>query len=251
MNPVAINVRAALTRYEGVCKRGARRIFLLLNPRGSGSNPACMLTGMSSTARVAIGWIRIAIGTAAIFVVAYAYFEGFLEGRTNPFHHFGYFTNQTSLATGAILIATGTLSLRGRSSQWLTYARAIAVSCMIIVAVVYNGIVPGTGAAVPWVSAALHIALPLYAITDWALVKDRPRLPWRTLWVILPYPLAWLSIVLVRGVTDGWVPYGFLLPDHGVATLTANITGLIAALFAVGALTWAASRLEFTARVLK
>ncbi|MGY4856352.1 Pr6Pr family membrane protein [Cryobacterium sp. AP23] len=65
---------------------------------------------------------------------------------------------------------------------------------------------------------------------------DRPRLPWRRLWLLLPYPALWLIAVLIRGATDGWVPYGFLLPEHGWATLTVHIVGLLAAIIAAGAL---------------
>ena len=199
---------------------------------------------MTRTPRAYIAWIRIAIGLAAILVVGYSYLEGIARGDWNPFDFFGYFTNQTSLGTGVILLATGILSLRRRCSTPLTYARAVAVACMIIVAVIYNGIVPGTGSAPAWVSLALHVALPAYTAIDWLVVPDRPALPWRSIWLLLPYPLIWLAVVLTRGATDGWVPYGFLLPDHGPASLALHSAGLLLALLTAGALTWAASRVQ-------
>jgi len=75
------------------------------------------------------------------------------------------------------------------------------------------------------------------------LVADRPSLPWRRLWLVLPYPVVWLAVVLVRGVTDGWVPYGFLLPERGLPSLVLHVVGLLAALLASGALVWTVSRL--------
>ena len=34
-------------------------------------------------------------------------------------------------------------------------------------------------------------------------------------------------VVLVRGATDGWVPYGFLLPENGVPSLVLHVAGLL------------------------
>lgn len=116
------------------------------------------------------------------------------------------------------------------------------MACLIVVGVIYNVLVPGTATAPAWVSATLHFWFPLYVVIDWMLVGDRPRLPWRRLWIVLPYPLVWLTVVLVHGATDGWVPYGFLLPSRGVASVAATSLGLLVALLAAGAVVWSASR---------
>ncbi|MCM0640630.1 hypothetical protein [Cellulomonas wangsupingiae] len=63
------------------------------------------------------------------------------------------------------------------------------------------------------------------------------RLRW-----VLPSPLLWLAVVLARGATDGWVPYGFLLPAHGSGSLAVHVVALLGAHVAAGALVWAASR---------
>ena len=101
---------------------------------------------------------------------------------------------------------------------------------------------PGTGSAPPWVSLVLHVVFPLLVLLDWTLVGDRPALAWRRLWVVLPYPVAWLVVTLIRGRTDGWVPYGFLLPERGLGSLALHVVGLFAALLGAGAIVWAASR---------
>ena len=49
-------------------------------------------------------------------------------------------------------------------------------------------------------------------------------------------------VVLLRGATDGWVPYGFLLPERGPGSLALHVVGLFAALLGAGAIVWAASR---------
>ncbi|MBN9612807.1 MAG: Pr6Pr family membrane protein, partial [Actinobacteria bacterium] len=94
----------------------------------------------------------------------------------------------------------------------------------------------------PWVSAILHIAFPALVLLDWLAFAPSAPPRWRELWAILPYPLLWLAVVLMRGATDGWVPYGFLLPERGPASLLAHIAGLLAALLVAGALVWAAAR---------
>jgi len=113
---------------------------------------------------------------------------------------------------------------------------------LLVVAVIYNALVPGTGSAPPWVSVLLHIVFPLLVALDWLLIGDRPRLVWQRLWMLLPYPAVWVTVVLIRGATDGWVPYGFLLPERGVASLVLHIVGLLAAIVVAGLLVWTATR---------
>lgn len=199
---------------------------------------------MKSSARITLGIARIAVGMAVIIVLIHTYLLGVDAGRASLIDYFGYFTNLTSLMTSLLLAIVGTLALRRRAHPvWLAYARGVAVTCMLLVAVIYNLIVPGTGSAPAWVSVVLHAVFPLIVSLDWLLIRDRPALAWRHLWVVTAYPLVWIVVVLIRGATDGWVPYGFLLPSHGPAVLAAHVLGLLAALLALGALVWLASRL--------
>lgn len=193
----------------------------------------------------AIAWARIAAGVSCLVILAFAYALRISAGDGSAVDFFGYFTNQTSLLTSVVLLATGVVTLVGRAVPlWLTTVRAVAVSCLVVVALVYNVLVPGTGSAPPWVSAMLHIVFPIAVVLDWVLIADRPALEWRRLWLVLPYPIVWLAVVLVRGVTDGWVPYGFLLPERGLPSLALHVVGLLGALLAAGAIVWAASRLS-------
>lgn len=191
----------------------------------------------------AVGLIRLLVGIGVLIVLAVAFTERIAAGDASPWDFFGFFTNQTSLWAGIVYVVTGVLMLLGRPvPAWLTTLRAICTTCLIVVAVVYNGLVPGTGTASAWVSAVLHIVFPTLVCIDWLAVGDRCRLPWARLWVVLPYPIVWLVVVLFRGATDGWVPYGFLLPERGTASLTAHVAGLLAALLGAGSIVWAASR---------
>lgn len=190
-----------------------------------------------------VGYGRVGSGVLVLAVLAYAFSERIAAGDGNPFDFFGYFTNLTSLLTSVVLIATGAHVLAARRvPTWLSIARGVATASLLVVALIYNLVVPGTGSAPPWVSAVLHVVFPLAVVLDWILVGDRPPLPWRRLWLVLPYPLIWLAVVLSRGATDGWVPYGFLLPERGLLAMTATVGGLLTALIVAGVLIWAFSR---------
>ena len=185
------------------------------------------------------------MGVLGIAVLGYAYTLRIAAGDGNPFDYFGYFTNQTTLLASVVLIVSGSFAVRRRTAPgWLNLLRAMATAYLIVVGVVYNVLVPGTGTAPVWVSAILHIVLPLIVTMDWILVADRTPLPWRRLWLIVVYPLVWVSVVLVRGEADGWVPYGFLLPERGAASLTMHLVGLFCAVFAAAAVVWAVSRIN-------
>ena len=176
-------------------------------------------------------------------VVLYAYSLRVAAGDGNPFDYFGYFTNLTSLLAGVVLITTGTLMLSGQQPPgWLTTTRAVATACILVVAVIYNTLVHGTGSAPAWVSFCLHLIFPIVVLLDWSLVGDRRRQSWPALWFVLPYPICWLLVVLTRGATDGWVPYGFLLPERGTLSLVTHVATLLAALLLAGVLVWSVSR---------
>ncbi len=192
-----------------------------------------------------VGAARIVVGLVVLAVLTWAYGRRIAVGDDNPFDYFGYFTNQTSLLASLAMVVAGAYLLAGRAApRWVGEVRAVAATCLVVVAVIYNTIVPGTGSAPPWVSITVHAIFPLVALADWTLVADRPILPWSRLWIVLPYPLAWLAVVLVRGATDGWVPYGFLLPERGVLSLAGASAGLLLALLAAGAVVWALPRVR-------
>ncbi|WP_434992229.1 Pr6Pr family membrane protein [Arthrobacter sp. Ld5] len=200
---------------------------------------------MSSAASIhpGVGAVRVVVGVLAIVVLGYAYGLSITDGDANPFNYFGYFTNQTSLLMSVLLMTAGGLSLARRHAPVaLSTLRGVATAYLVVVAAIYNTLVPGTGAAPPWVSMMLHVVLPVIALLDWALVNDRRPLAWQRLWIVLPYPLVWLAVVLIRGATDGWVPYGFLMPENGVRSLVLHAVGLSCTVLMAGALVWAMSR---------
>lgn len=191
---------------------------------------------------------RVLVGLSVLAILIYTYLLGGPRDGFNPFDYFGYFTNLTSSLTACALVVVGILGLACRPATWMVSVRAVLTTCMVVVGVIYNTLVPGTGTAPVWVSVTLHIVLPVLVVLDWILGPDRRALAWSHLWIVAPYPLLWLAVVLVRGVTDGWVPYGFLLPSRGPSSLVVHVAGLLIALVVASALIWWTSRLP---RVLR
>ena len=161
--------------------------------------------------------------------------------------YLGFFTNSTSLLASLIFIACGVVGIRGlRRPSWLDEQRAVAVSCVILVGVGYN-VLPGVGTAPGWVSTLLHAVVPIVVTLDWVLVGDRPMLPLRRLWLVLPYPLLWLAMIQYRWATDQWVPYWYMHPSQGALSLSLRIGAVLAGLFVAAGAVWMASRYRLSA----
>jgi hypothetical protein len=148
---------------------------------------------------------------------------------------FGYFTVQGNVI-GAVVAAIGAVRLlRGTAPTpaW-TVVRWCAATYLVVVGVVYWALLAPLGAAggvpVPCANIVLHALTPLLALIDLLLAPDRLRPPVRLLPLVLAYPLVWTAVVLVRGATDGWVPYPFMDPAQGGGILTAWIA-LVAGVF--------------------
>ena len=153
-----------------------------------------------------------------------------------PQNLLGYFTIQSNLI-GAAIAAAGAVRLARRTPPGLLWSvlRWCAASYLAVVGIVYWTLLAPLGAAggaeVPWANLVLHGLTPLAAVLDWLLVRDRRRLPAALLPATLAYPLVWTVVVLIRGATDGWVPYPFLSPAQGYPVVAAWAL-LVAGVFA-------------------
>jgi hypothetical protein len=188
-----------------------------------------------------------------MFVVAtlVAVFSTFADtaerGPVNPFNFFGYFTIQSNLLGAAVLGAAAVTTLVGRSQGVvLQLARASITTYLVVVALVYNTLLSGLagGVELVWANTIMHVLFPLYCLLDWVIVPDRTPLPFRLLWVVELYPIVWCAVVLLRGATDGWVPYPFFDPSSGYGTVLLYVLGIALTFIAVGAIVFAASRLR-------
>ncbi|MFW7415532.1 Pr6Pr family membrane protein [Demequina sp. SO4-18] len=162
--------------------------------------------------------------------------------------YFGYFTNQTNLIAAAVLIVALRYTARDRP-VWLELARASAVVYLAIVVSVYWFLLWPTidDVANPWANAIIHGVSGAVVLVDWLLEGPRRPLSWRWAWAPALYPLAWLAVVMVRGATDGWVPYPFLDPGDGYGPVVVVLVGMIAAGVAAAAVLFQATRWRPTA----
>src|SRR5205823_14111933 len=125
--------------------------------------------------------------------------------------------------------------LRGApvTTGW-TVVRWCTATYLVVVGVVFWALLAPLHAAggipLPWANLVLHAVAPLAALLDLLLAPDRARPSLRLLPLVLVYPLVWTAVVLVRGATDGWVPYPFLSPAQGYGVLAAWVA-LVAGVF--------------------
>lgn len=193
---------------------------------------------------------RLLVAALVVAAVVATAVEAASRTTVNPFNLFGYFTVQSNLVLAAVLGVLGARGLRRDAPSATPTAvavRACAVTYVLVVGLVYATLLAPLGAAggvpVPWANVVLHVVTPLAAAADWLLAPDRRRLPGRTVLLALAYPLVWSVVVLVRGATDGWVPYPFLDPAQGYATVTLYVVAIAAVVAAAAGAVVAASRL--------
>ena len=165
----------------------------------------------------------------------------------NPFNFFGFFTMQSNIIWYVVMAITAVVVLTGREqSAVLQLARGCATTYMILTGAIYNVLLAGQegGISLAWANSVVHTVIPLYAVLDWILFNDRQPLAWKRLWVSLIYPMVWVVVVLIRGATDGWVPYPFLDPNTGYDSVFAYVLAIAVLTIATAAIVWALSRLQ-------
>ncbi len=167
---------------------------------------------------------------------------------------FSFFTILANTLAVLVLAWAGAASLasprRARHSAALSLALAATTTYMAITGIVYNAllrgiVLPQGSQPVPWSNEVLHLIAPVFLLLDLVVGTARRRLPWRAVWAILAFPVAWVVYTLVRGplVTNpatgrpSWYPYPFLDPDGpgGWPAVAAYIAVISVSFVAVGA----------------
>jgi hypothetical protein len=192
--------------------------------------------------------LRLLMSALVLIAVVATYADTAGRGPVNPFNFFGYFTIQSNLLLAVVLIATAVLRLQRREPPaWVQVARGATTAYIVLVGIVYATLLAGHengGVPLPWANTVLHVVLPLYGPLDWLLVADRPALRWGRLWLVLLFPAIWLVVVLLRGATDGWVPYPFLDPATGVGTVAVFCVIIAVGVLVMALVIWALSRVR-------
>ncbi|GAA1756532.1 Pr6Pr family membrane protein [Agromyces humatus] len=231
---------------------------------------AAPATATPARRRFAIVWgvLRIAMAGAIIAATVETYRgsavfwaeQGFTDLVTLNVNFFAYFTIESNLAAAVVLVIGAAFAFGGRPSDpmWFTVLRGSVVTYMAITGVVYNLLlrglaVTGGGDSSPWTNEVMHMIAPIFLVLDWLLTPGRLELAWRWVWVIISFPILWVTFSLVRGPlvfdqvkqVSTWYPYPFLNParqDNGFLGVTFWVLVIAAAFTVVAILVVRASR---------
>lgn len=187
----------------------------------------------------------------AVIAIVVAVVAQWLESSQTPtysfWNFFGYFTIQSNLIIAVALAVTLVAAARRkRADLAVSVFRGAATVYIATTGIVYNTLLTGANvsASVPWSNDIVHKIIPVYAVLDWLLFSDRARLLLRHVWWFLLYPAVWTTVVLVRGATDGWVPYPFLDPAQGYGVVAIYVVGIAVSITLLGILVVGMSRLR-------
>ncbi|QWS34078.1 Pr6Pr family membrane protein [Curtobacterium aetherium] len=196
--------------------------------------------------RIFVNTLRLVVAVVIVAAVV-TDLQGALRNDFVFWNFFGYFTNQSNLLVAAVLTLTVVAAIGDRpSGRRLDLFRGAATVYIATTGLVYNTLLADVGQAVgeSWSNDVVHRWVPLYVVLDWVLFSDRSRLFFRDVWWFLVYPAVWLVVVVVRGATDGWVPYPFLDPVSGYGIVALYCLGVAVFIGLMGIVVVALSRLR-------
>lgn len=175
---------------------------------------------------------------AALAMVAVG--KNYVDLDEARFWHF--FTNQSSLLAGVVLLLGVTAFTRHRSPLAWDIVRGTAVMMMLTTGVVYATLLEGLynplNGEHPWTSSYMHQLLPIVMLLDILLVPLHRTVPLWSLSFFTVYPLAWLGFTFWYGNDTGWYPYDFLDPaeNGGWSGVSITVGLMIAAFLLIAAL---------------
>lgn len=202
--------------------------------------------------------------------------EGIEENGVPAVNFFSFFTVDSNILTVVVFLIGAVLLVRSREDDplWFAVSRASVTAYMATTGIVYNtllrGIEVSAGATLGWSNEILHVVGPLLVVVDWLFAPGRRSLDWKTIWVIVAFPIVWAvytmvrgpfvfdptSAVLVDGYTGGWYPYPFLnpanSPELGYVSVAFYVVLIAAVIGGVGAaIIWVSRRGRWPLRAAK
>jgi len=199
---------------------------------------------MTRSVTVAVTAARLAVAALMLAAVTRLLLDGVEAGTFVVWNFFGFFTIQNNLIGVAALVAAAAFARR-TAPAWVEYLRVCAAIYLgIVVTVYWTLLAPLEDDVTHWTNLVVHGLSGVALLADWLLVGPRHPLPLGRLWVVILYPSLWVTVVLIRGATDGWFPYPFLDPANGYGSIAVVVAGIIAAGLAVGAALFRATGLR-------
>jgi hypothetical protein len=140
---------------------------------------------------------------------------------------FSFFTIESNIATVVVMLIGAVVLVRqkGEDPQWFAVLRLCVVTYMGVTGIVYNLLLRNIelpqGATLAWSNEVLHVVAPVLVVLDWLFAPGRRPLAWRSLWIVVVFPIVWAAYTLVRGPftpneltgVSYWYPYPFLDPN--------------------------------------
>lgn len=233
-----------------------------------GENPAPdsirIMRGLFIVVRIAGAVLIVAaiVGQLMTSIGFWTTERGIGDISTQLVNFFSFFTIDSNILTVAVFLIGAVCLIRGENPEprWFTTGRSAVAAYMVTTGVVYNLLLRGIelpqGSTLGWSNEVVHVVGPLLVALDWLFAPGRNRLEWKTIWIIVSFPLVWGIYTLVRGPfvvdqvygNDFWYPYPFMNPNIApegylsVAFYLVLIAGLIGG---VGALViWVSRRRE-------
>jgi hypothetical protein len=153
------------------------------------------------------------------------------RGIFNPGNFFSFFTIESNLFAGVVLLLSAVATYRGLASQKLNMLRGASTLYMVVTGIVFavllSGIKNMVFTAVPWDNLVLHYIMPVVLFVDWYFDKPSERISFKQGLMWLCFPVAYLVYSLVRGAVVHWYPYPFLNADsHGYSRVGAVSLGV-------------------------
>ncbi len=130
---------------------------------------------------------------------------------------FSYFTVQSAVIAVVVFLIGAWYGLRDQEDPlWFDMVRVLATVWIIVSGIVFafilaEGSLRGIPVWAPWSSLLMHFWIPAYGLIDWLVAPGR-SVPWRTVGVVLVFPLVWVMYTMGRGSLVYWYPYFFLDP---------------------------------------
>jgi hypothetical protein len=189
-----------------------------------------------------LGGIRLLIAALILAAIAAQLVRGLDEPPVSVVEFVSFFTIESNLIAAGVLIAAGTMALRGERGERVDDWRGAATLYMAITGVVYTALLSGDDSPLlPWANAVLHYVAPVWMVADWALDRPARPIPFdRVAGAWMAFPTAFFFYTLIRGEIADWYPYPFLdVADNGYVAVL--ITGAVLGLGMLG-LIWLLTR---------
>lgn len=190
-----------------------------------------------------LGTLRLLIGLGLLGSVAWQVTDRIANNVFRPFEYFAYFSIDTAIIAGLVLVITGLgILLKQEDTKWVEISRLSLTVALIVVGVVYHLLLADAApdirdAGYQWPvlpNQIIHTYAPILIVFDYLLSVKAFQIKLRAaLWVAV-FPLVWLAFSVIRGSLDGWWPYWFIDPNgDGGLTGMLSYVGAITVFFLI------------------